>query len=90
VFLLLSTNQNWQGMGLLTYGVIVISNVDNVFRFVLQKKFANVHPLITVFGVIIGIQLFGLPGFIFGPLLISYFILGVKIYQSAYKDKTHH
>lgn len=87
VFLLFSTNQNWQGIGLLAYGLVVISNVDNVFRFVLQKKFANVHPLITVFGVIIGIQLFGLPGFIFGPLLISYFILGVKIYQSAYTNQ---
>ncbi|MFA9213518.1 MAG: AI-2E family transporter [Candidatus Methylacidiphilales bacterium] len=81
---LLSSGVNWQGIGILAYGALVISNVDNLFRFVFQKKFANVHPLVTVFGVIIGIQLFGLPGFIFGPLLISYFLIGIGLYQKAY------
>ena len=42
------------------------------------------HPLITVFGVIIGIGLFGFWGVIFGPLLISYFIILVKIYMNEF------
>lgn len=83
---LLSSGVNWQGIGILAYGALVISNVDNLFRFMFQKKFANVHPLVTVFGVIIGIQLFGLPGFIFGPLLISYFLIGIGLYQNAYNE----
>jgi predicted PurR-regulated permease PerM len=74
----------WQGIVVLVYGAIVISNIDNVFRMYIQKYFANVHPLITVFGVIFGLQVFGLPGLIFGPLLISYFITGVKIYRKSY------
>lgn len=74
----------WQGIVVLAYGAIVISNVDNVFRMYIQKYFANVHPLVTVFGVILGLQVFGLPGLIFGPLLISYFITGVSIYRKSY------
>jgi predicted PurR-regulated permease PerM len=46
----------------------------------------NVHPLITVFGVIIGINLFGFIGLIFGPILISMFILLVKIYMNEFGE----
>jgi len=84
--LMLSLGKQWQGIATLVYGIVVIGNIDNVMRFVIQKKFADVHPLITVFGVIIGLQLFGLPGLIFGPLMISYFLLGVKIYRKNYVE----
>jgi predicted PurR-regulated permease PerM len=73
-----------KGIILLIYGFGVIGTVDNVFRFVLQKRMGDVHPLITVFGVIIGINLFGFIGLIFGPILISMFILLVKIYMNEY------
>ena len=74
----------WQGVAIILYGILVIGTVDNVFRFVFQKQFADVHPMITVFGVIIGLQLFGVPGVIFGPLLLSWFLLLIKIYRKDY------
>lgn len=79
--------KHWQGIALLLYGIAIITNIDNVFRFVLQKRIGNVHPLITFFGVIIGLRLFGLVGIIFGPLLISYFVLLLKIYHNEYLDE---
>jgi predicted PurR-regulated permease PerM len=81
---LMITQPLWQGIGLLIYGAVVVTNVDNVFRFSLQKKMANIHPVITVLGVILGLNLFGIPGLIFGPLLISYFLLMIKIYRKEY------
>jgi predicted PurR-regulated permease PerM len=69
---------------LLAFGTIIISNIDNVIRMILQKKFADVHPVISIFGVLIGLNLFGITGLIFGPLLISFFVLGVKIYRRNY------
>ncbi|GAB3362058.1 AI-2E family transporter [Arachidicoccus ginsenosidivorans] len=72
------------GLGLLAYCGIVVSNSDNVLRFALMKKFGDVHPLITVFGVILGLQLFGLMGLIFGPLMIAYFLLLCQIYKFEY------
>ncbi|WP_207491743.1 AI-2E family transporter [Aridibaculum aurantiacum] len=77
-------DQHWQAIFLLFYGFGIIGTVDNVFRFMLQKRMGDVHPLITVFGVIIGINLFGFIGLIFGPILISMFILLVKIYMSEF------
>lgn len=82
-----SEGNNNQGIYLLIFGAVVISNIDNVFRFILQKKLADVHPLITVFGLLFGLEIFGLPGFIFGPLMISYFIIGLKLYRASYLNK---
>ncbi|HBG41225.1 MAG TPA: AI-2E family transporter [Porphyromonadaceae bacterium] len=72
------------GTALLIYGFLVIGGVDNVARFVLQKKLADIHPLITVFGVLIGIPMFGFLGVIFGPLLLSLFILFFNMYRHEY------
>lgn len=71
-------------IGLALYGMIVIGSVDNIFRFLLQKKLADIHPLITIFGVIIGIPMFGFWGVIFGPLLLSVFILFFNMYRYDY------
>lgn len=85
----MSSGAHWQGAAILIYGLVVISNVDNIFRFVLQKKIADVHPLVTVFGVIFGVKWFGIPGLIFGPLLISYLLIMIKIYRMEYGNKNY-
>ncbi|MGI6573058.1 MAG: AI-2E family transporter [Fermentimonas sp.] len=72
------------GLGMLLYGLIIIGGVDNVARFLLQKKLADIHPLITVFGVLIGIPMFGFWGVIFGPLILSLFILFFNMYRHEY------
>jgi predicted PurR-regulated permease PerM len=73
-------SNTWKGFAMLIYGFGIVSTVDSIFRFSIQKKIGNTHPLVTAFGVIIGINLFGFIGLIFGPLLISLFLLLVKIY----------
>jgi predicted PurR-regulated permease PerM len=73
-------NDTWKGFAMLIYGFGIVSTVDSIFRFAIQKKIGDTHPLVTAFGVIIGINLFGFIGLIFGPLLISLFLLLVKIY----------
>jgi predicted PurR-regulated permease PerM len=79
-----ANDKTWQGVAMLIFGFGVIGTVDNVLRFTLLKKIGNVHPLTTVFGVIIGLSLFGFIGLIFGPLLISLFILLLKIYSNEF------
>ncbi|HTQ63631.1 MAG TPA: AI-2E family transporter [Puia sp.] len=82
--LFFATGMNIKGVVMLAYGFGVISTLDSVFRFWLQKKIGDVHPLITAFGVIIGVSLFGFIGLIFGPILISLFILLIKIYVNEF------
>lgn len=71
-------------IGLAVYAIVVIANVDNLVRFMLQKKMADTHPLITIFGVIIGLSLFGFMGVIFGPLLLAIFAFCVNIFKEEY------
>ena len=73
-------------LGLFVYSLLILTNVDNLIRFVLQKKLADTHPLITVFGVVIGLSVFGFMGIIFGPLLLSLLLLCVDIFKKTYLD----
>ncbi len=82
-----AANKTGQGIAMLIFGFGIIGTVDNVLRFSLLKKLGNVHPLTTVFGVIIGLKLFGFIGLIFGPLLISLFMLLLKIYSNEFITK---
>lgn len=76
-----------RGIAMLAFGFGVVGLVDNIFRFTLAKRIGNVHPLVTVFGVIIGLSVFGFIGLIFGPLLISLFLLLLRIYSNEFITK---
>ncbi len=78
---------NLPAIGLTVYSFVVTGNVDYIARLKLMKYMGDVHPIITVLGVIVGLNLFGFMGLIFGPLLISYFLIMVKIYINEF-DKT--
>ncbi|MGY8914188.1 MAG: AI-2E family transporter [Flavobacteriales bacterium] len=94
VFLLtLSTGTPFQAWGILLYGIIVVGSSDNIVRLYVLRKLDDVHPLITLIGVIVGVPLFGFIGLIFGPLMISLFLVVLRIYKREYgqpkADKTH-
>ena len=76
---------NWQGTVVILWSILIMGSMDNVIRFLLAKKMADVHPVITVLGIIIGLKYLGITGLIFGPLMISYFLILSKIYYSDYQ-----
>jgi predicted PurR-regulated permease PerM len=83
----LALTGDWtSALGLLAYSALVLANVDNLIRFVLQKKLADTHPLVTIFGVITGLPLFGFMGVIFGPVLLSVLILCFRIFKAEYLE----
>ena len=83
----LAISGDWfNAIGIAAYGAIVVSQSDNLNRFILQKKMADTHPLITIFGVVIGLPLFGFMGVIFGPLLLALFFLFVDMFKKEYLD----
>ncbi|HLW10651.1 MAG TPA: AI-2E family transporter [Fermentimonas sp.] len=77
-------NEITRGIYLLAYGLFIIGGSDAIIRFMLQKQLANIHPLITFFGVLTGLALFGFWGIIFGPLLLSMFLLLLNMYRHEY------
>lgn len=85
VFILsLSNGQAFQAWGILLYGILIVGATDNVTRLYVLKKLDNVHPLITLIGVLVGIPLFGFIGLIFGPLMVSLFLIIVRNYKREY------
>jgi predicted PurR-regulated permease PerM len=80
--IIIINGHTWKGVALLAYGILFIGNVDNVLRMIINKRIANTHPIISIIGVFIGIPLFGILGLVFGPVLLSYFLLLVEIYET--------
>lgn len=88
VFLVsLSSGETFQAWAILIYGFVVVGSTDNIIRLYVLKKLDDVHPLITLIGVIVGVPIFGFIGLIFGPLLISLFMALVSIYKNEYGKK---
>jgi predicted PurR-regulated permease PerM len=81
-----TTGATGMAIGLLIYSVIVTGNVDYIARITIMKKLGDVHPVITVLGVIVGLGLFGFIGLIFGPLLVNYIIVLFKIYMNEFVE----
>jgi predicted PurR-regulated permease PerM len=72
------------GIGIIIWGMVLVTIADNFLRFYISKKIADTHPLVTLIGVIIGVPIFGIIGIVIGPLLISYFLLLVSMYEALY------
>ncbi|MDC6350444.1 AI-2E family transporter [Zeaxanthinibacter sp. PT1] len=82
--LTLSAGDDFAAFGILIYGLVVVGSTDNFIRLYVLRRLDNVHPLITLIGVLVGVPLFGFIGLIFGPLLLSLFLVIVRIYKKEY------
>lgn len=85
----LAQGNTFGGWGIIIYGTILVMNIDNVLRMIIGKKMGDIHPLVTVVGVIFGLPIFGIIGLVIGPLLISYFLLLVDAYHRQYSKIEH-
>jgi predicted PurR-regulated permease PerM len=66
------------------WGVVMVGNIDNVIRPIVFRRWAQIHPFITIIGAFAGIQYFGLLGLLIGPLAISYFFELIRMYKGEY------
>jgi len=85
--LLVEGNQQ-AAIGLVLWGGIVVSNIDNVIRPMVYRRWANIHPLLTIVGAFGGIRYFGMLGLLIGPLALSYFFELLRMYRQEYMAGT--
>ena len=71
-------------IGLAIWGIVVVGNVDNVIRPIVFRRWAQIHPFVTVIGAFMGLRYFGLLGLLIGPLAISYFFELIRMYRAEY------
>ncbi|MDO9106600.1 MAG: AI-2E family transporter [Methylovulum sp.] len=69
--MLLATGQIWPGVGLLLWGFLVVSTVDNVIRPLVISGTSQVPFLVVMFGVFGGLSAFGVVGLFLGPVILS-------------------
>jgi len=65
------------------FGIIIVSNIDNVLRLIVYRRVSNIHPMVTLVGAFAGGRAFGLAGLLLGPLVVSYAIELIKVYDAA-------
>ena len=82
----LFTGNVWQGVVLLIVGFGVISTIDNILRPRLVGGDTQIHPLLVFFSTLGGISVFGLSGFIIGPILVALFLSLWGIYAKEFRE----
>ncbi|MBE8720282.1 AI-2E family transporter [Sphingobacterium pedocola] len=80
----LASGQTANAIGLSVYCFLLVGGIDNILRFTILKQLGNVPPLITVFGVLLGLNMFGMLGLIFGPLILSSVGLLIRVYANEF------
>jgi predicted PurR-regulated permease PerM len=72
----------WQWIGLLVYGVVIISGIDNVIKPVLLRDAARIHPMLGFLSIVGGVLSFGPMGVFVGPVILSLVLSGLRIYKA--------
>ena len=73
----------FSGIGILAYGIAVISTIDNIIKPKIISSRSKIHPVIVLIGLIGGIKMFGIVGIIIGPLILSFLLIILRIYRST-------
>ena len=82
----LATGAIWQGILLIAYGVLVIGLVDNVLRPILVGKDTKMPDYVVLVSTIGGMSLFGLNGFVIGPVIAAMFMAAWDIFMKAREE----
>lgn len=83
IALALSGRWGW-AIALMIWGLLVVGNVDYIVRPMIFRRWANIHPIVTLIGALAGVPYFGLLGLLIGPLALSYFFELIRMYREEY------
>lgn len=80
VYLLLTAG-TWPAVGMLVYGTVVISGIDNVVKPLVLREAAQIHPVLGFLSILGGVLAFGVFGFLVGPVILSLVLSALRIYR---------
>jgi predicted PurR-regulated permease PerM len=84
---LISTGEVWRGIALAAFCGLVVGTVDNVLRPRLVGQDIKMHELLIFFSTLGGILLFGVMGFILGPILAALFVTAWEMFGTAFRTE---
>ncbi|MDD2901170.1 MAG: AI-2E family transporter [Syntrophales bacterium] len=71
------------GLGLIVWGGVLVSVIDNLLKPLLMKGSGSTPSVFILFSILGGIAYFGIIGFILGPLILSFLLSLLRIYQKT-------
>ncbi|MFT4261053.1 MAG: AI-2E family transporter [Candidatus Woesearchaeota archaeon] len=71
-------------IGILLVGVLIIMNIDNILKPKIIGDKVGLHPLIILIGILGGIALFGVIGFIIGPITLALSLIIIKFFNEEH------
>jgi len=74
----LINGDTFNGIGLIIYGLVVLSLAELILKPKLMSHKARLHPIVTILGVLGGLKFFGFIGIIFGPFILALFLTMLK------------
>jgi predicted PurR-regulated permease PerM len=77
----------WQGIGIILTSLLFVSTIDNVMRPRLVGQGAKLHDLVIFFSSLGGIAVFGVMGFIVGPVIAALFVAVLDIYSREFEQQ---
>ncbi|WP_013500427.1 MULTISPECIES: AI-2E family transporter [Rhodopseudomonas] len=83
---LIFTGSIWHGIGLIVWGALVIGMVDNVLRPILVGKDTRMPDYVVLISTLGGLEVFGLNGFVVGPVIAAMFIAAWDIYSTSREE----
>ncbi len=83
---LAATGHYPQAAGVLLFCSIVVGQIDNILRPILIGRDTQMHELLIFFGTLGGIGLFGVFGFIIGPIVAALFMTVWEMYGETFSD----
>ena len=81
---LLAHRDYYTGFGLLVWGSVVVSHIDNFVRPRLGKRLGNINPIVMLLGAFAGLEFFGIVGLVVGPFMLAFFLLLLQVYRQEY------
>jgi predicted PurR-regulated permease PerM len=84
--ILMVTGEVWRGIALAAFGGIVIGSIDNLLRPLLVGHDTQMHELMIFFSTLGGLLMFGVMGFIVGPILAALFVTVWDMFATAFRS----
>ena len=84
--ILMAMGEVWRGLGLAAFGAIVIGSLDNLLRPLLVGRDTQMHELLIFFSTLGGLMMFGVMGFIVGPILAALFVTVWEMFATTFRS----
>ena len=84
----LSKGNYFAGIGLLLFSGIIVAQIDNVIKPKIIGSKTSMHPFLVLIGIFGGIALFGIIGFIIGPVIVALCSMAIKFFNEEIASET--